>query len=107
MDFIDDRLDIGPETVKKFQEIIQKAQTVVWNGPLGKFEEAKYSHGTMDVFQALLQSTAYKVTGGGETLEILEKNQAFDKFNFVSTGGGAMLECLSGGKMPGIEILKV
>ncbi len=107
VDFIDDRLDIGPETVKKFQEIIQKAQTVVWNGPLGKFEEAKYSHGTMDVFQALLQSTAYKVTGGGETLEILEKNQAFDKFNFVSTGGGAMLECLSGGKMPGIEILKV
>lgn len=106
VDFIDDRLDIGPKTIENFQAIIQKARTIVWNGPLGKFEEEKYSHGTMDIFQALLQSKAYKVTGGGETLEILEKNQAFDKFSFVSTGGGAMLEYLSGGKMPGIEVLK-
>jgi phosphoglycerate kinase len=106
MDFIDEKLDIGPETVKKFQAIIQKAQTIVWNGPLGKFEEERYSHGTADIFQAVLQSTAYKVAGGGETLEILEKNQAFAKFNFVSTGGGAMLEYLSGGNMPGIEVLK-
>jgi phosphoglycerate kinase len=106
VDFVDNRLDIGPETVKRFQAIIQKARTIIWNGPLGKFEEAKYSHGTMDVFQALLQSKAYKVTGGGETLEILEKNQAFAKFNFVSTGGGAMLEYLSGGTMPGVEALK-
>ncbi|MBU2028925.1 phosphoglycerate kinase [Patescibacteria group bacterium] len=105
-DFVDDRWDIGPKTVKKFQAIIQKAKTIVWNGPLGKFEEEKYSHGTMDIFQTLLLSEAYKVAGGGETLEILEKNQAFAKFNFVSTGGGAMLEYLSGGKMPGIEILK-
>jgi phosphoglycerate kinase len=107
VDFIDERLDIGPETVKKFEEIIQKAKTIVWNGPLGKFEEEKYSHGTMDIFKLILKTTAYKVVGGGETLEILEKNQAFDKFSFVSTGGGAMLEYLSGGKMPGIEILKI
>jgi phosphoglycerate kinase len=107
VDFVDDRLDIGPETVKKFQAIIQKARTIVWNGPLGKFEEEKYSHGTLDVFQTLLRSKAYKVVGGGETLEILEKNQDADKFDFVSTGGGAMLEYLSGGKMPGIEMLKI
>ena len=107
VDFIDDRLDIGPETVKKFQKIISEAKTIVWNGPLGKFEEEKYSHGTEDIFQALLESEAYKVTGGGETLEILEKNQAFDRFDFVSTGGGAMLEYLSGGKMPGIKILEI
>lgn len=107
VDFIDDRLDIGPETVRKFQEIIQKAKMIVWNGPLGKFEEEKYSHGTLDIFQSLLHSDVYKVTGGGETLEILEKNQAFNEFNFVSMGGGAMLKYLSGGKMPGIEILKI
>jgi phosphoglycerate kinase len=107
VDFIGDRLDIGTETVKKFEEIIQKAKTIVWNGPLGKFEEEEYSHGTMDIFQFLLKTEAYKVVGGGETLEILEKNQAFDKFSFVSTGGGAMLEYLAGGKMPGIEILKI
>lgn len=107
IDFVDNRLDIGPETVKKFVEIIQKAQTIVWNGPLGKFEEEKYSHGTTDVFQAILKAEAYEIAGGGETLEILEKNQAFDKFDFVSTGGGAMLEYLSGGKMPGIEALRI
>ena len=107
IDFIDNRLDIGPATVKKFQEIISKAKTIVWNGPLGKFEEEKYSHGTEDIFQALLELEAYKVTGGGETLEILEEKQAFDKFSFVSTGGGAMLEYLAGGKMPGIKILEI
>ncbi|PIP26838.1 MAG: hypothetical protein CO140_00635 [Candidatus Moranbacteria bacterium CG_4_9_14_3_um_filter_40_7] len=107
VDFVDDRWDIGPETIKKFHAIILKAKTIVWNGPLGKFEEEKYSHGTMDIFRSLLQTEAYKVVGGGETLEILEKNQAFDKFDFVSTGGGAMLEYLSGGEMPGIEVLKV
>jgi phosphoglycerate kinase len=105
IDFVDNRLDIGPETVKKFREIIKKAKTIVWNGPLGKFEEEKYSHGTLDIFQSVLQASAYKVVGGGETLEILEKNQAFDKFDFVSTGGGAMLEYLSGEKMSGIEVL--
>jgi phosphoglycerate kinase len=107
IDFVDDRLDIGPATVKKFQAIIQKAQTIVWNGPLGKFEEEKYSRGTADIFQSILQAPAYKVVGGGETLEIMEKNHNADKFDFVSTGGGAMLEYLSGGKMPGIETLKV
>jgi phosphoglycerate kinase len=107
VDFADGRLDIGPETVKRFQTIIQKARTIVWNGPLGKFEEEKYSHGTSDIFQAILRAEAYKLAGGGETLEILEKNQAFAKFDFVSTGGGAMLEYLSGEKMPGIEILKI
>lgn len=107
VDFVDDRLDIGPETVKKFQAIIQKAKTIVWNGPLGKFEEEKYSRGTADIFQSILQASAYKVVGGGETLEILEKNHNADKFDFVSTGGGAMLEYLSGGKMPGIEALEI
>ena len=105
-DFIDDRLDIGPETIQKYSAIIKTAKTIVWNGPMGKFEEEKYSQGTQKIFEAVVASGAYILIGGGETLEILEKNQAMDKIGFVSTGGGAMLEYLSGKPMPGIEALK-
>ncbi len=105
VDFIDNRLDLGPKTVEKFKEIIKQSQTLVWNGPLGKFEEEKYARATQEIFSVILASSAYKVAGGGETLEILEKEQALNKFSFVSTGGGAMLEYLGGKKMPGIEIL--
>ena len=105
IDFIDDRLDIGPETINKFSEIIKNAKTIVWNGPMGKFEEEKYAQGTQKIFEAVISSGAFILIGGGETLEILEKNQAMDKVGFVSTGGGAMLEYLSGNSMPGIEVL--
>lgn len=105
-DFVDDRLDIGPKTRERFCDIIASAGTIVWNGPVGKFEEEKYSHGTQAVFEAILKSSAFTLAGGGETLEILEKNNATSKFSFVSTGGGAMLEFLAGGKMPGIEVLE-
>ena len=106
-DFVDDRLDIGPKTTEKFKEIIKSAKTIVWNGPMGKFEEEKYAAGTQKIFEAIIASGAYSVVGGGETLEILEKNKAMNKVSFVSTGGGAMLEYLSGGKMPGIEVLRM
>ncbi|MDQ1283706.1 MAG: Phosphoglycerate kinase [Patescibacteria group bacterium] len=106
VDFIDDRLDVGPKTIDKFTEIIKSAKTIVWNGPTGKFEEEKYAVSTNAVLKAVLTSGAYTVVGGGETLEVLEKNNALDKISFVSTGGGAMLEYLGGGKMPGVECLK-
>lgn len=105
-DFIDDRLDIGPETIKQFQKIVREAKIVVWNGPLGKFEEAAYSAGTKSVLEAVLESSARTFIGGGETIEILERYDAMEKISFVSTGGGAMLEYLSGNRMPGIEALK-
>jgi len=116
VDFIDDpvkslrdhgasRLDIGLETTEKFKDIISSAKTIVWNGPMGKFEEEKYAGGTNEIFKAIIGSSAYTLVGGGETLEILERNNAMDKVDFVSTGGGAMLEYLGGGKMPGIESL--
>ncbi|MFZ2975217.1 MAG: phosphoglycerate kinase [Candidatus Moraniibacteriota bacterium] len=105
-DFIDDRLDIGPKTLEKFQEIISSAKTIVWNGPTGKFEDEKYAISSNEILKTVLQSDAYTVVGGGETLEILEKNDVTDKISFVSTGGGAMLEYLGGGEMPGIECLR-
>jgi phosphoglycerate kinase len=105
-DFVDDRLDIGTKTLEKFREIIKTAKTIVWNGPTGKFEEEKYATSSNEILKAVLNSGAYTVVGGGETLEVLEKNNVMEKINFVSTGGGAMLEYLGGGKMPGIEALR-
>jgi phosphoglycerate kinase len=104
-DYIGERLDIGPKTIEKFKHIINQAKTIVWNGPMGKFEEAEYSVGTKEILKAVLASSAFTLVGGGETLEILEEENAIEKIGFVSTGGGAMLEYLGGGKMPGIEIL--
>lgn len=106
VDFIDDRLDIGPKTLENFKSIIEQAETIVWNGPTGKFEEEKYAFSTNEILKEILKSHAYVVVGGGETIEVLEKNEAIDKISFVSTGGGAMLEYLSGNKMPGIEALQ-
>ena len=105
VDFIDDRLDIGPKTLENFNSIIGQAETIVWNGPTGKFEEEKYAFSTNEILKEILKSHAYVVVGGGETIEALEKNEAVDKISFVSTGGGAMLEYLSGNKMPGIDAL--
>jgi phosphoglycerate kinase len=106
IDFVDDRLDIGPRTIEKFKEIIATAKTIAWNGPTGKFEEEKYAVSSNEILEAVLASEAFVLVGGGETLEILEKNSAMDKITFVSTGGGAMLDYLSGAKMPGIDVLQ-
>jgi phosphoglycerate kinase len=105
-DFSEDNLDIGPKTAEEYKKIIRLAKTVVWNGPLGKFEEKPYDFGTKEVLDAILESGAYALVGGGETIQVLEENGAMDKISFVSTGGGAMLEYLAGKPMPGIEILK-
>jgi len=105
IDFSGDRLDIGKETTQKFIEIIKDAKTIIWNGPLGKFEESPYDLATKEVLKAVIGSGAYTLLGGGESIEILEKENAMEKISFVSTGGGAMLEYLSGNPMPGIEVL--
>ena len=107
VDFAEGRFDVGSETINKFIDVIKAAKTIVWNGPTGKFEEEKFAVSTNAVLEAVIRSGAYTVVGGGETLEILEKNNAMDKISFVSTGGGAMLEYLGGGKMPGIEALNI
>jgi len=99
-------LDINKESIKLFHEKILKSKTVLWNGPFGKFEDKKYSKGTLDIARAIIKSKAFSVVGGGETVEFLARNGILDKFSHVSTGGGAMLNYLSGDKLPGIEALK-
>jgi len=98
-------LDIGPASQMMFSDIIKKAKTIVWNGPMGYFENPVFSEGTKKIIEAVAASSAFSVVGGGETLTALEKWNFLDKMSFVSTGGGAMLSYLAGEKMPGIEAL--
>ena len=103
-------LDIGGKTEKQFTDIIKKAKTIIWNGPVGRFEIPKFAKGTQTIIEAILKNKNAKVViGGGETLAAISKYQSVISKNkniFVSTGGGAMLEYLSGKKLPGIETLK-
>jgi len=106
IDFVGDRMDIGPKTVALFKEKIREAKTVIWNGPMGKFEDPAYSSGTFLIARSIMDSEAFSLVGGGESVEVLEENNWISKFSFVSTGGGALLEFLSGSPMPGIDVLK-
>jgi 3-phosphoglycerate kinase len=101
-----DALDINDESIKIFQEKIMQAKTILWNGPFGKFEDEKYAKGTLAIAKAIIDSGAYSVVGGGETVEFLNKHGIIDKFSHVSTGGGAMLSYLAGDKLPGLEALE-
>ena len=98
-------LDIGTQTADKFIEVINDSKTIVWNGPLGKVEEEKFSIGSKKISEAIISSGAFSVVGGGDTVAFLEKLTLVDKFNYVSTGGGAMLEFLAGNKLPGLLAL--
>lgn len=104
-DYVDEKLDIGPKTSKKYSLAISSASFLVWNGPMGKFEDEKYVAGSKAVLDAICESDAWKIAGGGETIELIDKYGMADKFDFLSSGGGAMLEFLSGKKLHGIEAL--
>lgn len=97
--------DVGPETNRLFRDKIMRAKTVFWSGPLGKIEEEEFSGGTKALIQAIIESKAYSVVGGGETMEFVNKLGLAEKFSHLSTGGGAMLEFLSGEELPGIKVL--
>jgi len=99
-------MDINKESIKIFCEKILTAKTILWNGPFGKFEEKKYAKGTLAIARAIIDSGAFSVVGGGETVEFLTKQSIVDDFSHVSTGGGAMFSFLSGETLPGIEALK-
>lgn len=99
-------LDIGADTELLFGSIISQSKTVIWNGPLGLFELEIFAHGTLAVAEAIINSSAYSVVGGGETITFLNNINLLHKFSHVSSGGGAMLEYLAGMSLPGIEALK-
>ena len=98
-------LDIGPESVKLFKTYLRKAHTIVWNGPLGKFEWAKFAAATRELGRFIGKLTAISICGGGETAKAIKKFHLQD-LTHVSTGGGASLMFLSGKKLPGIEALE-
>jgi|SRR3989344_4582294 len=98
-------LDIGPEAIKEFSEIIKNSKIIIWNGPMGMFEDDKFADGTNKIAQAITESSAAKIVGGGDTVSAIDKIGLMDKFDFVSTGGGAMLSFLAGEKLPGLEAL--
>ncbi len=98
-------LDIGPRTAQLLAEQIGRAGTVVWNGPVGVFEIEAFSQGTRTLANAIAQSPAYSIAGGGDTLAAIAKYQITDKIGYISTGGGAFLEFLEGKKLPAVEAL--
>jgi len=98
-------LDIGPDTISLFASVIAEAKTIIWNGPMGQFEEEKYQTGTFEIAKAIAESNAYKIIGGGETVAVLEKLNLLNKINHISTGGGSLLEYLAKGSLQGIEAL--
>lgn len=99
-------LDIGPETVQKFGNLLKDAVTVVWNGPLGVFEMEPFAKGTMGIARGLADSKAVTVIGGGDSAAAVEKAGVAGRITHISTGGGASLEFLEGKELPGVAALQ-
>jgi phosphoglycerate kinase len=101
--------DIGPQTAKRYAEVILKAKTVLWNGPMGMFEDSRFGEGTKAVAQAVVEATqkhgAKSIIGGGDSVKALNQAGLGDKVTFMSTGGGASLEFLEGAELPGVAAL--
>ncbi len=98
--------DVGPETSKIFADILKKAGTIVWNGPVGVFEFDQFGEGTKALSMAIAESPAFSIAGGGDTLAAVAKYNIADKVSYISTGGGAFLEFLEGKKLPAVAILE-
>jgi len=98
-------LDIGPETIVRYKGLLQEAKTVLWNGPMGVFEDERFAVGTLSVAETLAESDATSIIGGGDSAAAVRQAGLADKITHISTGGGASLAYMSGEKLPGIEIL--
>ena len=101
-------LDIGPETIQTFSDVIEKSATILWNGPMGVFELDNFANGTIDIAKAIAHSTskgAYSLVGGGDSVAAVNKYNLKDEVSYVSTGGGAMLESLEGKMLPGVAAI--
>lgn len=98
-------VDIGPKSIKIYQEEISQAKTVLWNGPMGVFEIPEFARGTLAIADALAKAKAVTVAGGGDTLAAIHQAQVAEKFTHLSTGGGATLEYIELGSLPGVDAL--
>ncbi|MHB1947542.1 MAG: phosphoglycerate kinase [Gammaproteobacteria bacterium] len=98
--------DIGPDTIKELSQIIKKAKTILWNGPVGAFEIDQFSTGTRAIAKAIAESTGFSVAGGGDTLAAIEAYRVASKIDYISTGGGAFLTFLEGKTLPAIAALE-
>jgi phosphoglycerate kinase len=98
--------DVGPETSRKFADMLKEAGTIIWNGPVGVFEFDQFGEGTKSLSMAIAESPAFSIAGGGDTLAAIDKYGITDKVSYISTGGGAFLEFLEGKKLPAVEILE-
>jgi phosphoglycerate kinase len=99
-------LDIGPQTAESYAQLLAKAGTIVWNGPVGVFEIDQFGHGTQRVAEAIADSPAFSIAGGGDTLAALDKYGVSERISYISTGGGAFLELLEGKQLPALAILE-
>ncbi len=98
--------DIGPQSAQEIADIIMKAGTVVWNGPVGVFEFDQFGEGTKKIAAAIAETQAFTLAGGGDTIAAIQKYGIYDKVSYISTAGGAFLEFLEGKKLPAVEILE-
>lgn len=98
-------LDVGPETAKAFAELLTQAKTILWNGPVGVFEVDAFGTGTQTLAQAIANSQAFSIAGGGDTLSAIDKYNVADKIGYISTGGGAFLEFVEGKTLPAVAVL--
>ena len=107
-DVTDDEMifDIGPKSAQEIVDIIMKAGTVVWNGPVGVFEFDQFGDGTKKIAMAIAETKAFTLAGGGDTIAAIQKYDIYDKISYISTAGGAFLEFLEGKKLPAVEILE-
>ena len=99
--------DIGPKTVEKFSKALSNAKTIFWNGPLGWFEKPEYATGTFELAKFVSELPAVKVVGGGDTVSAIKQSGYADKFDHLSTGGGAVLEFIENGSLPGTQLPKL
>jgi phosphoglycerate kinase len=99
-------LDIGPKSAAKLAQVLGAAGTIVWNGPVGVFEYDQFAAGTRAIAEAIANSRAYSIAGGGDTIAAAKKFGVAGRLSYISTGGGAFLEFLEGGKLPAVEILE-
>ena len=99
-------LDVGQKTIEQFERLLEPAKTIFWNGPMGVFEKPPFDRGTKALAMLLAESDAFTVVGGGESVAAVNAAGVAGRFDHVSTGGGASLEYLTNGTLPGLEALE-